>query len=98
MNQMNEYRLKEIEQEIKNAESNKKTGTVLMIISIFMLWPLLIVGAIVYSNANSKINRLNEEKKQIMFMEWKNGNNGQTQRSAENGTDEFVDYVKGDWK
>ena len=75
MNQMNEYRLKEIEQEIKKAEGNKTTGMVLMIVSIFMLWPLLIVGAIVYGNANSKINRLNEEKKQIMFEELKGSMN-----------------------
>lgn len=75
MNPANEYRLKEIEQEIKNAESSKTTGIVMMIVSIFMLWPLLIVGGIVYSNAKSKINRLNEEKKQIMFLEWQNSNN-----------------------
>lgn len=72
---MNEYRLKEIEQEIKKAEGNKTTGMVLMIVSIFMLWPLLIVGAIVYGNANSKINRLNDEKKQIMFEELKGSMN-----------------------
>lgn len=98
MNRMNEYRLQEIEQEIKNAEGNKRIGMVLMIVSIFRLWPLLVVGAIVYGNANSKINRLNEEKKQIMFMEWRNGNNDQTQSAAENGSDEFIDYEKGVWK
>lgn len=74
MNQIYEYRLNEIEQEIKKEESNKKTGTVLMIISIFMLWPLFIVGIIIYSNANKKINWLNEEKQKIMFEEWKETN------------------------
>lgn len=60
-------RLMEIEQEIKKAESNKSGGIIMMVVSIFFLWPLLIVGIIVYNNANNKINELNEEKKRIMF-------------------------------
>lgn len=65
-----QMRLMEIEQEIKKAESNKSGGVVMMVVSIFFLWPLLIVGAIVYDNANKKINELNEEKKRIMFEDW----------------------------
>jgi len=42
----------------------------MMVVSIFFLWPLLIVGIIVYNNANKKINELNEEKKRIMFEDW----------------------------
>ena len=65
-----QMRLMEIEQEIKKAESSKSGGVVMMVVSIFFLWPLLIVGIIVYSNANKKINELNEEKKRIMFEDW----------------------------
>ncbi len=93
MNQVNEYRLKEIEQDIKNAEGNKRTGMVLMIVSIFMLWPLLIVGAIIYGNANSKINRLNEEKKRILFEELKGSMND---KMNGNGIDPSFDYMKGE--
>lgn len=65
-----QMRLMEIEQEIKKAESSKSGGVVMMVVSIFFLWPLLIVGIIVYNNANKKINELNEEKKRIMFEDW----------------------------
>lgn len=65
-----QMRLMEIEQEIKKAESSKSGGVVMMVVSIFCLWPLLIVGIIVYNNANKKINELNEEKKRIMFEDW----------------------------
>lgn len=65
-----QMRLMEIEQEIKKAESSKSGGVVMMVVSIFFLWPLLIVGIIVYNNANNKINELNEEKKRIMFEDW----------------------------
>ena len=71
MNGMNNsnYRLVEIENEIAKAESTKKTAIILMIISLFLLWPLLIVGLIMYFNANSKINNLNAEKNRILYME-----------------------------
>ena len=68
-----EMRLMQIEQEIKKEESTKNTGTVLIIISFFCLWPLAIVGFIMCINASKKINALNEEKNQIMFMTYCNG-------------------------
>ena len=67
MYNMNELRLAQIEKKIKKAEDQKSEAVILMIISFFFLWPLLIVGAISYSNANKKINRLNEEKIALMF-------------------------------
>ena len=60
-----QQRLNEIETQLKSANSNKTTGVVLCVISIFMLWPLLIVGLIVYANANSKVKALEEEKRNI---------------------------------
>ena len=65
-----EIRLAEIENQIKSAESNKTAAIVMMVVSIFFLWPLLIVGIIVYINANKKIESLNEEKRKIMYQEY----------------------------
>ena len=62
------------EEDIKKAEGKKKTATILMIVSIFCLWPLLVVGIIMYISANNNINQLNEEKQKIMFMKYKNEN------------------------
>ena len=62
-----ELRLKKelihIEREIKEAESQRSSGTVLMIVSLFVLWPLFIVGIIKYSNANKKYKELLGTKK-----------------------------------
>lgn len=62
-----QQRLSEIETQLKSANSNKNTGIVLCIISIFMLWPLIIVGLIIYANANSKVKALEEEKRNIKW-------------------------------
>ena len=70
---MKELRLSQIEDEIKKAESEKNTACIMMVVSIFFLWPLLIVGAIMYNNAKKKIEELNNEKKQIMFQDYFNG-------------------------
>ena len=70
---MKELRLSQIEDEIKKAESEKNTACIMMVVSIFLLWPLLIVGAIMYNNAKKKIEELNNEKKQIMFQNYFNG-------------------------
>ena len=67
-------RLAEIEEKIKKAEGKKSIAIVLMVISIFCLWPLLIVGIIMYISANNNINELNEEKKNIMLIEYYNEN------------------------
>ena len=66
----NDMRLMQIEHEISKAESNKRTACIMMFISIFFLWPLLIFGAIKYKNAKEKIDELNDEKKQIMFQNY----------------------------
>ena len=65
-----ERRLLEIDRQISEAEGNKNTGTILMIVSLFMLWPLAIVGIVIYFNANSKIKRLKTEKINIIAEQW----------------------------
>lgn len=65
-----EMRLAEIEKQIKSAQSDKTAAIIMMVVSIFFLWPLLIVGIIIYSNANKKIESLNEEKRKIMYQEY----------------------------
>ncbi|MBQ8716397.1 MAG: hypothetical protein IJY43_00955 [Clostridia bacterium] len=77
MYDMKELRLAGIESEIKKAESEKNTAVVMMVVSIFFLWPLLIFGAIQYDKAKKKIEELNEEKKKIMFQDYFNGKNQQ---------------------
>lgn len=77
MYNMKELRLAEIESEIKKAESEKNTAVVMMVVSIFFLWPLLIFGAIQYDKAKKKIGELNEEKKKIMFQDYFDRNNQQ---------------------
>ena len=67
MDNTKELRLAQIEKEIKRAEDQKSSAVIMMIISIFFLWPLLIVGAISYSDANKKITQFNEEKIALMF-------------------------------
>ena len=62
----------EIEEKIRKGEEKKKDAVVLMIISIFFLWPLMIVGAVMHDNACKEINKLNEEKKRIMFEDYFN--------------------------
>ena len=71
-NRWKAQRLAEIEDEIKKAESNKVGAIIMMVVSVFFLWPLLIVGGIMYSNANKKIEVLNAEKRNIMFMGYVN--------------------------
>ena len=65
-----EYRLKEIEEEIKKAESQKKLAVLIMFISIFFLWPLLIIGGIMYYNENNKLKELNKEKKELSYQNY----------------------------
>ena len=65
-----EIRLKEIEEEIKKAESQKKLAVLIMIISIFILWPLLIIGGIMYYNENNKLKELNKEKKELSYQNY----------------------------
>ena len=77
MYDMKELRFAEIESEIKKAESEKNTAVIMMVVSMFFLWPLLIFGAIQYDKAKKKIEELNEEKKKIMFQDYFNGKNQQ---------------------
>ena len=69
MNNTNlKIRLLEIDAEIKKANDEKTTAFIMMIISIFLLWPLLIIGGIWYSSANKKIASLENEKKRISII------------------------------
>ena len=74
-NSIKELRLAEIETEIKKAESEKSNAVVLMVISLFFLWPLLIFGAVQHDKAKKKIEALNEEKKKIIYQDYFNENN-----------------------
>ncbi len=65
-----ENRLKEIEEEIKKAESQKKLAILIMIISIFIPWPLLIIGGFMYYSENNKIKELNKEKKELSYQNY----------------------------
>lgn len=60
-------RLFEINQQINTAKNNKSIGLILMIVSIFFLWPLLIVGIIMYISNDKKINELEIEKRRIQW-------------------------------
>lgn len=62
--------IEEIEYKIKAAEEKKKNAVILMIVSVFFLWPLMIVGAVMHDGACKEINRLNEEKNKILFEEY----------------------------
>ena len=65
-----EMQLAEIENEIKKAENAKGEAIILMVISIFLLWPLLFVGVYQYGKANRRIEALNEEKNKIIFQQY----------------------------
>ena len=73
-NMNKDLQLAEIDSKIKKAESEKSSACIMMVVSFFFLWPLLIVGIIQYNNANKKIEELNEEKKNIMLQEYFDGN------------------------
>lgn len=72
-NKANQWQLAQIDEKIKQAEGSRRNGVILMVISLFFLWPLLIVGIIIYHNANKEIERLNDEKKALMFNNWNVG-------------------------
>ena len=57
-----------LDQEIRSAESSKSTAVILMVASLIVLWPLLIIGGIMYSSAKNKINNLTSQK-QMLLME-----------------------------
>ena len=72
-----EIRLMEIEAEIEKAKSDKNTAIVLMVVSIFFLWPLLIIGGIWYSSADNKLKSLEAEKNQLIMYQSMNEKNEQ---------------------
>ena len=76
-NMFKEMRLAQIEEEIKKATSDKNTACIMMVVSLFFLWPLLIFGAIQYDKATKKIEQLNQEKQQLMFQDYLSGDNQQ---------------------
>ena len=76
-NMYKEMRLAQIENDLKKAEGQKKTAIVMMVVSIFFLWPLLILGIIQYNNANKEIEKLNQEKQQIILKDYLDGHNQQ---------------------
>ena len=59
------FEVGQIENELKKVKENKGVAIVMMIVSIFFLWPLLIVGGIMYLNNNSKANELNSKKSRL---------------------------------
>ena len=65
MDNVDKIRLEEIKGLIKKQESKRTTGIVLIIISLFCLWPLMIVGIVLWVGANKEINNLLEEEKHI---------------------------------
>ena len=65
-----QLRLAQIQTEIKEAESKKNTAVIMMVVSIFILWPLLIFGIFQYNEAKKRIEALNEEKREIMFQDY----------------------------
>ena len=67
MEKIKQIRLDEIANEIKKQENKRIIGIVLVIISIFCLWPLVIVGIILWVGANKKINELLDEKHKIQM-------------------------------
>lgn len=72
-----QLRLSQIQAEIKEAEDKKNTAVIMMVVSMFILWPLLIFGALQYDKANKKIEALNEEKREIMIQVYFDGCNQQ---------------------
>lgn len=60
-----EFEIDQINRDIKKAQEGKNTGIVLMIVSIFFLWPLLIVGGIMYSNNNNKEKELTSKRARL---------------------------------
>ena len=60
-------RIKQIDEEIKKQERDKGAGVVLIIISIFALWPLIIVGIIQINHSNKRIAELQQEKQTIVI-------------------------------
>ena len=59
------FKVGQIENELKKVKENKGVAIVMMIVSIFFLWPLLIVGGLMYLNNNSKANELNSKKSRL---------------------------------
>ena len=60
-----EFEIDQINRDIKKAQEGKNTGIVIMIVSIFFLWPLLIVGGIMYSNNNNKEKELTSKRARL---------------------------------
>lgn len=62
-----DFQIAALDEQIRSAESSKKTGIILMCTSLLVLWPLLIVGAIMIDSADKKINDLNMQKQMLLM-------------------------------
>lgn len=62
-----DLRISEINAEIQTKEGSKKQGITLMIVSVFFLWPLLVVGGIMYTSANNRVKALEQERAHLLM-------------------------------
>lgn len=61
-------RIDQIDADIKKEEKKRTTGIILFVISFFFLWPLFIVGLILWIGANGNIRRLQDERQNILVL------------------------------
>ena len=66
-----EIKIEDINKKIRKEQDNKNIGIVLIIVSLFCLWPLMIVGIILIVNANKKIGNLENEKMELLLSQTK---------------------------
>ncbi len=62
MDSNEELDLEQLDIRIKKCENKRTVGIVLVVISLFCLWPLMIVGIIMWVSANKEINFCMEQK------------------------------------
>ena len=67
MNERDKIRLIKIDEEISKYQKRKTTGIVLVIISLFCLWPLMIVGIVLWTTADTNIKKLEKERSDIQI-------------------------------
>ena len=85
MNDRDKIRLIQIEEEISKNQKKKTTGIILVIISLFCLWPLMIVGIILWANADKSIKKLEKERADIQIGDINNS----SREYGQDSTDDF---------